>query len=842
MAEERDGRERSEDNAQAPRSMHAEQHGDGTMVVAGIIHELNIRLPPKQPLDELVGTTRELVRLADGLVIGTHALAGGTRELAGAVAEFTQAVDRLCWEVDEFVLVPDDLARVADKLAGALHRRWQTEAEQRGIQDADPLPVRWTSVDTKQVELDHSEHVWGDQTEVDLSGSLDQIAEVHRRLPYRRLVVLGPAGSGKSVLGVRFVLRRLEHRRPGKPAPEIFSLGSWNLADDSLDEWLSRQLRRDQPWLAEAAAEGRTTLAEELVKWRLILPVLDGFDEIPEPLRDRARQQLSRTSLPYVLTSRHEEYRTAVADSRGLHRAAVVELAELSPDDAVEYLRLRSPQRATPDWNRVQAEMKGNPDGPLGRALSTPLMVDLAAIVHGERGTSGAGKAASGPAELLTDERFATREGIEDDLLGGFLHAVYRDRPEEHRERVEEWYGYLAHHLGDSPDLKWWELGSRTLSRPARMVVVGTVTGLAFGLLDMLVLWSLMPFVVPKPPLWIVAVPLNGAFLGLLAGTGFGLVYALTDGGRAREPSGVSMRVLGRTRPSRRTFGRRLVVGFVGGFGFGFVTWLANGLGHGVLAGTALVPTLLSGLLNGLAGGLVSGLALGLAYGGGAGGPEERRPRLKGVIRHFRQRLGPRLTVGYAGGFSAGLVFAIVGPLVTDLATGGGAGLGTVLASAVVSGLGYGAVIGLPYALTAALAAPIPADSTNDPASLLRTSRTAVLQQALVNTLVFGVVGWLFYGIAGHIPDWVSFTLVLGLGIALAYGLALTAWGHWMVLARVWLPLTGRLPWAVNGFLKDAHRRGVLRHSGAVYQFRHARLKEHLARTYEETSRAYDED
>ncbi|MFI6358668.1 hypothetical protein ACIBJF_40075 [Streptomyces sp. NPDC050743] len=32
-------------------------------------------------------------------------------------------------------------------------------------------------------------------------------------------------------------------------------------------------------------------------------------------------------------------------------------------------------------------------------------------------------------------------------------------------------------------------------------------------------------------------------------------------------------------------------------------------------------------------------------------------------------------------------------------------------------------------------------------------------------------------------------------------------------------------------FLDDAHRRGVLRQAGAVYQFRHARLQEQLATT-----------
>lgn len=74
--------------------------------------------------------------------------------------------------------------------------------------------------------------------------------------------------------------------------------------------------------------------------------------------------------------------------------------------------------------------------------------------------------------------------------------------------------------------------------------------------------------------------------------------------------------------------------------------------------------------------------------------------------------------------------------------------------------------------------------------------------------------------------------VIIGLGAALGYILSLTAWGQWCVLSRVWLPLTGRLPWAVATFLDDAYQRGVLRRAGAVYQYRHARLQSHLARSH----------
>ncbi len=73
--------------------------------------------------------------------------------------------------------------------------------------------------------------------------------------------------------------------------------------------------------------------------------------------------------------------------------------------------------------------------------------------------------------------------------------------------------------------------------------------------------------------------------------------------------------------------------------------------------------------------------------------------------------------------------------------------------------------------------------------------------------------------------------LASGLGGTLGYVLSLSAYGQWVVFSRIWLPLTGRLPWSVVAFLEDAYQRGVLRQAGAVYQFRHARLQDHLART-----------
>jgi hypothetical protein len=84
------------------------------------------------------------------------------------------------------------------------------------------------------------------------------------------------------------------------------------------------------------------------------------------------------------------------------------------------------------------------------------------------------------------------------------------------------------------------------------------------------------------------------------------------------------------------------------------------------------------------------------------------------------------------------------------------------------------------------------------------------------------------YGIAAA-P--LAYALV-GILSGLAYGLVIstlrTAWPSY-VLARTWLAWRRRLPWSLTAFLADAHRRGVLRQAGTVYQFRHRELQRRLA-------------
>src|SRR5437660_6607925 len=276
---------------------------------------------------------------------------------------------------------PDALADLMHEVRG----RYRRAEEQRRINDPIPLPVCWQPAPTELTDhVDNIRRVAAGATAgpLNLAGALDSLAGSYRQIPSGRLVVLGRAGSGKTVLMLRFVLNYLETRTAAEPVPVIFSLGSWDPTTTELRDWLTAQLLRDYPSLV-ANAPGRSSQAAALVETGRILPVLDGFDEIAQGLRRDALDALRPTPLPLLLTRPTAEYRKVVAASNVLTSAAGIELVDLTPTDLINYL-----PRTTrlPVWDRVLDELRDRPDTPasvnLAAALSTPLMVVLARAVY----------------------------------------------------------------------------------------------------------------------------------------------------------------------------------------------------------------------------------------------------------------------------------------------------------------------------------------------------------------------------------------------------------------------------------------------------------------------------
>jgi hypothetical protein len=265
-------------------------------------------------------------------------------------------------------------------------------------------------------------------------------------------------------------------------------------------------------------------------------------------------------------------------------------------------------------------------------------------------------------------------------------------------------------------------------------------------------------------------------------------------------------------------------------------------IGLAIALTIALTSTFATGLARGPAVGLTDGLTYGLAFGLAAGlvvalaarswpqqSPGFADLRLRGRLPRPGLRLAAGLARVLALGLAAGLAMGLAVSLQTGVTNGLMAGLATMLSV----GLTYGLAAGL----TAWAEAPTPAGRANTPLTSWRADRTLNLMRAatigLTSGLTAGLAGGLTAGLTGTPAFGLAVGLTYGLTLGLATGLAAGRHHAWMayVITTGRLALADQQPRRLMLFLDDAHRLGLLRTVGPIYQFRHAELHDHLAAT-----------
>ncbi|MFC5656853.1 NACHT domain-containing protein [Streptomyces nogalater] len=743
------------------------------------------------------------------------------------------------------------LEEAAGQLAVAVRNQWEAEATLRRVDDPYPLPVAWRAADQELAvpwsELVDMARAWpggppGDPAHwppdsSGLGGQDGAIGDVFgNRVPTRRLVVLGEPGAGKSVLLVRLLQDLLARRTGDEPVPVLFSLASWD-PHEPLQKWLADQLRGHYPGLRATVIgpAGGTAgdLAGALLESGRVLPLLDGFDELPEHLHFLALDALNRAlpaRRPLVLATRSAAYRAVVGGpgpTLRLNGAAVIQLLPLAPERAAAYLRRDAGGPHTPGaarWDAVVDQL--GTDSPVGQALSTPLGLFLARTIYNPRPGTGRADFAPHPDELCDRQAFPDRAAVARHLFQSFIPAAYApDGPQPPRwsaAQAQRAFTFLARfqeaHCHGSPDLAWWEL-RRAVPGGVPCLVGGLVLGLAWGLAGAVGdSWTVKV-------LSVVSGGAAGAVIGRRAYgrsvTAFlfglvgvfvgGLVFALVGAG-AVWVSGESGAVVGcfvgvvlgclMFRPTRRSTApsagrQQLREGLVGGF-WGLAVMAVTAAGW-VLVDYDLIGVFLGGFCGGFAGELVG--------------------------RRVRRQAGG-FVVGFVGGAAGAWPFG-------DRVLGG-----------MLSGLVCGGLAVVAYGTGRGLGSRTPDPTSSIGASrLFAADRRAFLVVGLVLAAVAGAVfGILFatpvgdeFGLGSSAEEaGVRFRIVLavvtGAAIAPLLGAAAAAWPH-LVIARTYLTMRRHLPRELMTFLRDAHEhRGVLRQVGPVYQFRHMDLQRHLAR------------
>ncbi len=572
----------------------------------------------------------------------------------------------------------EQLDHAADLLTQQMLVEWRKQVRQRGIERPLPVEVTWrwaygwgltpeqlatfprVAADPRPRTDTPDDSSDRDAVGLDEAGTVTQLHDqLYRKLDHGRLVVIGPAGAGKSGAMALLLLKALLQRtdlppedRHQVPVPVWLTMGSWQPHETDLRTWAITTIARDHPYLRAVTDFGSNAIEQLFDGARLAL-FLDGLDEMPRAARDRALTRLSEEGggLPLVLTSRTDEFHKTLNSQAELPIAAVVMLHPVDPDAAAAYLTAAHHGSATQGWEIVAEHVRNHAGGVLTRVLNTPLMLTLARSAYTGRD----------PTQLLASE-LQDEATLRGHLLDQVLVTAYPDEAE--RRHAAYWLEWIAHHMTSRPggptrDLDWWDI-PRWLTRRTRIpaaltvgLISGLVSGFTFGL---------------------VGGPMVGLAIGSLTGLAAGSTIGSMGSLRAprtlipRWPTPIEARVW---------LVMELVAGLLCGLGGSLAGILGLGLGLGI--GLGLVFGLVSGLI---------GAILGVWGSATVGSPTAtpRRLHRQDVRYGLVSGLGPCLLLVLIGGLVGGLYLGRVFGLMSGVAFG----LMFGVAFGIISGVAFG--------------------------------------------------------------------------------------------------------------------------------------------------------
>lgn len=302
------------------------------------------------------------------------------------------------------------------------------------------------------------------------AGQLERVVEDYRAVRPRRLVITGEPGAGKTVLARKLLMELNKARGEREPVAVLIALADWDTRE-ALTDWIVRHLERDFGMPSRSA--------RKVMDARMVLPVLDGLDEMDaadvdladsrarRALEALARYQDGTDPAPLVLTCRARRYDELEADGSHILDAARIEIEPVDSARAVRFLELRGAARRPALWEPVLDELRSATGGVLASALSTPWRLALAAIVYEREGDPGE----------LVGTAASSADAVAELLLGRFIAAVVDRVPRQAGRFPERTVHARLHRLarGLETDLVLHRLGDRVAPAVRTAVIGGLV-------------------------------------------------------------------------------------------------------------------------------------------------------------------------------------------------------------------------------------------------------------------------------------------------------------------------------------------------------------------------------
>lgn len=386
-----------------------------------------------------------------------------------------------------------ELNHLADLLARSVKDQWTQEAGEQGLLEPDPIPVRWkastlslggpisaAASSTRFPPLPGVPIVGPKRLQ---KGNISDLHQVYGGLGSGRLVIAGNPGSGKTGAAILLILAILAHRekvrdldRDHIPVPVMFTLHDWDPRTQRMQNWLALKL---QQTYKQFTGRNGAAKATELLTAGKIAVILEGLDEIPPKLRPIVLQALSRQAAFRVVVLTRSAEMAATATYSFFEGAATIELQNVVPAVAADYLTRIQCDPAPRGWRDLTELIRQAPNSPVTQALNSPLTLTLV------RDTYRSGEDVS---ELLNlfggADRDISREDIVDHLLDRVLPAAYTPKPgyapprySLRTARITLQHIAVRMNQDGTRDLQWWRIREWVADTPRR-IATGLICGL----------------------------------------------------------------------------------------------------------------------------------------------------------------------------------------------------------------------------------------------------------------------------------------------------------------------------------------------------------------------------
>jgi GTPase SAR1 family protein len=314
------------------------------------------------------------------------------------------------------------------------------------------------------------------------------------------LLILGEPGAGKTTLLLELTRDLLDRAKQDEYhlIPVVFNLASWAEKRSSLTDWLIDELnkRYDVP----------RKLAQVWIDAELIVPLLDGLDEVVADQREACAQAINtflseHGLLPIVICSRVADYKALTVRLR-VPSAVIIQL--LNRQQVQSYV-----EQAGVSLAGLRTVLQD--DESLWELLNTPLMLSIAALAY-------RGRSANEIHSLGTKAEHRVQ------LFAAYTDAMFQRRAKATpytREQTERWLTWLARamqgHNQKIFNLEWmqpdWVPGRR------QQQLITFITSVMSGLMSWLVSGLVSALIGSVE---------SGLFFGLLLGLIFGLSVGIS--------------------------------------------------------------------------------------------------------------------------------------------------------------------------------------------------------------------------------------------------------------------------------------------------------------------------